>query len=137
MISTVIFDAVFRCENSQSTLDFAHGVFALSKTVVGSGAFGNIDGSLLAYETEFPTSFLCSTFLLALLDRGNAVFVLFTSSPLLGTFLFDALLKVSNGNSGFNIFLDFSCIEAIVVNDTLDIVGSIGALSFFEAILPA
>ena len=81
------------------------------------------------------------------LKSAQATTINSTSLGLIGAVIFDAILRCENSQSSldfvhnvftfFDIFLDFSCIEAIVINDTLDIVGSIGALSFFEAILPA
>ena len=70
--------------------------------MIAVSTFCNIDCGLAALrgEAESPTGCLCSTFLFAVLKSGNAFGVFLAGSPLVGAFLLDALLGVSEGNSG-------------------------------------
>jgi hypothetical protein len=73
-----------------------------SDTFIGGCAFCNIDCGLAALrgEAETPTGLLCSTLLFAVLKSGDAFGVFLAGSPLGWAFLLDALLGVSEGNSG-------------------------------------
>ena len=83
-----------------------HSNSGLLEAVVLGCALGNICGLvvLLSSEAKFPAGLLGSALLLAVLEVGEALGVLLTSSPLIWALLFDALLGVLNGNgSGFDL----------------------------------
>jgi len=90
-------------------------VFRGFQAVVGSSALGYVDSRLvlLSSEAKFPAGLLGSALLLAVLKGRDALGVLLAGGPLVGTLLFDALLRVFNGNCLRDL------VEAVVVDDTL------------------
>jgi hypothetical protein len=74
--------------------------------VIAVSTFCNIDCGLAAFsrETESPARFACSTLLFAVLKSGDAFGVFLAGSPLVGAFLLDALLGVSEGNGSRYLF---------------------------------
>jgi len=86
---------------SESDSSFLYGLRNLAKAFIGISALGDIDCCLaaLGWEAESPARSFGSTLLFTVLKSGDAFGVLLTGSPLGGTFLFNALLGVSDGNS--------------------------------------
>ena len=125
-------DAVLGRDEGDSCFHDLNGG-SLEAVVLGC-ALGNIGGLvvLLSSEAELPAGLLGSALLLAVLEVGDALGVLLTSSPLIWALLFDALLGVSYGNSS-----GLDLVHAVMVNNALDILVSIHVLGLSEALLPA
>ncbi len=105
---------------------------------IGLGALGNVNGGLAALsgEAKGPTGSLGAALLLAVVKGRLALGVLEAGSPLSRAFLLDALLGVSNGNSSASE--DFlNGIDAVIVNNALPIVSSIGVALLGDAGVPA
>jgi hypothetical protein len=101
-----------------------------SEALVGIGALGDIDSSLasLGGEAESPAGLGSSALLLAVLEGGDALGVLLAGSPLGGALLLNALLRISKGDSGRDLF-DDNLAEALLSLSALgDVDGGLAAL---------
>jgi len=67
-----------------------------SEAIVGLCAPSNVNSSLAAFsgQAQSPAAGLSATLLLAVLEGRNALRVVLAGSPLVGTLLFNALLRV-------------------------------------------
>jgi hypothetical protein len=108
-----------------------------SKTFVCLCAFSNIDSGLtaLSRKTQSPARLFSSTLLLTILKSGDAFGVLLASSPLVGAFLFNALLRICQNNSSGNF--SFYAIKAMVVLNAFIEIRSCCITLFGKASSPA
>ena len=103
LLRTLFLDALLWVGQNKSSWRF---FFYLSKAIVGGSTLGNIVCSwiTLSSQTHFPASFLCTTFLFAILKSGYTFRILLAGSPLIRTVLFNAFLRVDQNQSSWRFF---------------------------------
>ena len=102
------------------------------------GAFGDAGCSWISSlaQAHFPTGLSSSTLLFAFLKGGNALGILLTSSPLVGAFFFNTLLRISNHQSSRSFWFRFRLRKASICSCALGDGCSRAISSFTETKLP-
>jgi len=87
LIFAVLFNALLRGFKGDS---------GFLETVIGSSTLGNINSWLVMFasKADFPARLFGSTLVLAILKSRDTFGVFLACSPLVGTFLFDACLRI-------------------------------------------